>query len=72
MGANKKVRVVVCGAGGRMGGMIIHALQKTSGVELTAGVERAGHPLFELGMDRFVGIPGLSGPAVSDLGMVIR
>jgi len=72
MGTNEKVKVVVCGAGGRMGGMIIHALQKTSEAVLAAGVEQPGHPLLELGMDRFVGIPALSVPAVSDLGMVIR
>ena len=72
MGENKKVRVVVCGAGGRMGGMIIHALQRTPGTELTAGVERSGHPLLEQGLARFVGIPGSSAPAVSDLGKVIQ
>ncbi|MGA1840685.1 MAG: 4-hydroxy-tetrahydrodipicolinate reductase [bacterium] len=70
-GSENSVHVVVCGAGGRMGGRIIHAIQNTPGVELAAGVERSGHPVLEKGIAQYVGIPDLTAPAVSDLGEVI-
>lgn len=38
------IRVVVPGAAGRMGRMVIEALVETPGVTLSAAVERPGHP----------------------------
>lgn len=68
---SNSLHVVVCGAGGRMGGRIIHAIQKTPGMELAAGVEKLGHPVLEKGLAQYIGIPELTAPAVSDLGDVI-
>ncbi len=71
-GSENSLRLVVCGAGGRMGGRIIHAITNTPGMELAAGVERSGHPILEKGIAQYVGIPELTVPAVSDLGEVIN
>jgi 4-hydroxy-tetrahydrodipicolinate reductase len=39
------IRVIVTGAGGRMGGRIITLIAETEGIEVAAAVERKGHPL---------------------------
>lgn len=70
-GSEKGLQVVVCGAGGRMSGRIIHAIQNTPGVELAAGVERSGHPILEKGIAQYLGIPELTAPVASDLSEVI-
>ena len=71
LGSEKHMRVIVCGAGGRMGVRIIHAIKETQGVELAAGVERSGHPMLEKGLGQHAGFPELKAPGVSDLGEVI-
>jgi 4-hydroxy-tetrahydrodipicolinate reductase len=43
------IKIAVCGASGRMGGRIIVAVHEAEGVELSAAVERPGHPM--LGQD---------------------
>lgn len=72
MGDNQEgIKIIVCGAGGRMGGRIIHAIQKTQGMLLAGGVERAGHPISEEGIGQYLGIPGLTAPLSSELGQII-
>jgi 4-hydroxy-tetrahydrodipicolinate reductase len=43
------IKIAVCGAAGRMGGRIIVAVHEAEGVELSAALERPGHPM--LGQD---------------------
>jgi 4-hydroxy-tetrahydrodipicolinate reductase len=62
---------VVCGAGGRMGGRIIHAVEQTSGLILSAGVEKPGHPVLKKGLAQYLGLPELKAPVVSDLALAI-
>lgn len=68
---NKRSGVIVCGAGGRMGGRIIHAIQNSAGVKLVAGVEIKGHPIFEKGIAQYVGIPDIDVPIVDDLDKIV-
>lgn len=65
------LRIIVCGAGGRMGGRIIHAIRQTPGLDLAAGLEMPGHPILEKGVGQYVGIPELTAPVVSNLDEVI-
>jgi len=45
----KKVRAIVVGAGGRMGGRVIHAIHESTSIRLSSAVERKDHPF--LGKD---------------------
>ncbi len=68
---NYRLRLLVCGAGGKMGGRIIHAIKNTKGVELAAGVEIAGHVIQEKGLGEYLGISGLDAPVTHDINEVI-
>ncbi|MCX5851948.1 MAG: 4-hydroxy-tetrahydrodipicolinate reductase, partial [Deltaproteobacteria bacterium] len=39
------VKVIVLGAGGKMGGRIISLISSTDGIRVAGAVERKGHPL---------------------------
>ena len=41
---NSDMRLVIAGAGGRMGRTLIHAIAATKGVTLAGAVEAAGRP----------------------------
>jgi 4-hydroxy-tetrahydrodipicolinate reductase len=43
------IRVVVCGAAGRMGGRVLHAVRSEQGMEVTGATERSDAP--QLGLD---------------------
>ena len=45
----KEIGAIVVGAGGRMGGRLIHAIQESSSIKLSGAVERPDHP--SLGKD---------------------
>jgi 4-hydroxy-tetrahydrodipicolinate reductase len=38
----KKLNLIVCGVGGRMGRAVVRAIQQTAGVELIAGIDKPG------------------------------
>lgn len=57
------VKAIVTGAGGRMGGRIISLLDAEGGIELSAAVERADHPLAGRDVWEFLGL-GARGIAV--------
>jgi 4-hydroxy-tetrahydrodipicolinate reductase len=59
------VSVVVCGAGGRMGGRIVTLLTKTDGTRLVGAVERPGHSLLGKDIGEALGL-GTLGITVSD------
>jgi 4-hydroxy-tetrahydrodipicolinate reductase len=66
------INAIIVGAAGRMGRMIINAIQNAEGIQCTGAVEAAGHP--SLGQDAGV-IAGLGEPTVrieADLKSVIQ
>jgi len=72
MSDNKgEVKIVVCGAGGRMGGKIISVINNTQGVELAGGVELPEHEIIKRGIGEYLGIPDLKAPVVADLDDII-
>jgi len=58
------VKVIVIGAGGRMGGRIITLGSATEGIELVGAVESPGHPLVGKDVGEYLGL-GVTGVAVS-------
>lgn len=65
------INIIVAGAAGRMGGRIIHMIQQTEGVQLSAAFERSDSPV--LGQDAGVvaGLKPLSIPIADSLAAVI-
>jgi len=61
-----KLRIVVAGAGGRMGQTLIRAIAQSSDLELSGALEAHGHP--DLGADAGVlaGLPALNVPLTDD------
>ncbi len=51
------IKAIVTGAGGRMGGRIIHMLEGVEGIALAAAVERPGHPAVGKEVGEVVGLP---------------
>jgi 4-hydroxy-tetrahydrodipicolinate reductase len=51
------VRAIVSGAGGRMGGRIIHLLEGVEGIALAGAVERPDHPAVGREVGEVVGLP---------------
>lgn len=59
------VRAVVIGAGGRMGRMVVGAIQETEGIECVGGVEAPGHPAVGKDVGEIAGV-GRMGVEISD------
>jgi 4-hydroxy-tetrahydrodipicolinate reductase len=55
------VRIAVAGAAGRMGGMIIRAIDAQDQAELAAAFEAAGNPTVGQAVSAVVGLPGAEG-----------
>ncbi|MHB8067949.1 MAG: 4-hydroxy-tetrahydrodipicolinate reductase [Desulfobaccales bacterium] len=51
------IKAIVSGAGGRMGGRIIHMLEGVEGITLAAAVERPEHPAVGKEVGEVVGLP---------------
>jgi len=66
------IPLIVCGASGRMGRMLIQAVTETPGVRLAAAIERPGTP--ELGRDAgaLVGLAALGVVLTDDLGAALE
>ena len=61
----KNLNLIVCGAGGRMGGAVVRSIQQTAGVELIAAIDKPGSP--RLGKDAGeISAAGNLGITVSD------
>ena len=50
------IKVVVIGAGGRMGKTIVACVEDTQGVSISGGTEHAGHPSIGIDLDDVGGI----------------
>ena len=66
------IKIIVCGAAGRMGKGIIACADDEAGLEITGAVEWSGHP--DLGMDagELSGCGNISVPLTDDLAAVIE
>ncbi len=51
------IRVIVGGAGGRMGRMIIRAIENTEGIEVSGGIEATGSPYIGMDIGEIAGLP---------------
>ncbi len=61
------ISVIVCGAGGRMGGRIISLLSQTDGARLVGAVERPDHPVVGKDIGETLGLGSLGVQVVDDL-----
>lgn len=52
------IKAIVAGAGGRMGGRLIHMLEGAQGIVLAGAFEKAGHPAVGKDVGEVVGLPG--------------
>ena len=50
------IKVVVIGAGGRMGKTIVACVEDTQGVSISGGTEHAGHPSIGSDLGELAGI----------------
>jgi 4-hydroxy-tetrahydrodipicolinate reductase len=56
---NIMVKAIVAGAGGRMGGRIIHAIHQSNAISLVAAFEQPGHPAVGRDVGEVVGLSSL-------------
>jgi 4-hydroxy-tetrahydrodipicolinate reductase len=66
------VKAIVAGAGGRMGGRIIHMLEGAQGIVLAAAFENAGHPAVGRDVGEVVGLPKKNIPVAASLKEVLN
>lgn len=66
------VDVVVCGAAGRMGRMLVGLAAETPGLRVAGAIEAAGHPALGLDAGAVAGTPPLGVAIAADLGPVCR
>ncbi len=65
------MRVAVAGAGGKMGGRLVHLVQESGDLRVMGGVERRGHPAIGRDLGEFVGLGVLGVPVVDDLNALV-
>lgn len=58
----KEVRAIVVGAGGKMGGRIIHLIKETPSMKLARAVERPDHPSIGKDIGEVIGLGKLGIP----------
>ncbi|THV24091.1 4-hydroxy-tetrahydrodipicolinate reductase [Peteryoungia ipomoeae] len=63
---NTPMKLVVVGAGGRMGKTLIRLISETPGLALHAAVERAGSPALGRDAGELAGVPALGVPVTDD------
>ena len=66
-----KVKAIVAGAGGRMGGRIIHTIEQTEGISLGAAFERSDHESVGSDVGEVVGLRSLGMRVAPDLKSVL-
>jgi 4-hydroxy-tetrahydrodipicolinate reductase len=59
------IKVIVTGAGGRMGGRVAHLVTETEGIELAGAVDKKGHPLIGKDIGERLGL-GPTGIIIGD------
>ena len=70
--ANSDMRVVIAGAGGRMGRTLIHAVAATKGVTLAGAVEAAGAAVIGRDAGELAGLGANGIKVVSDVGPLLQ
>ena len=65
------MRVAVAGASGKMGGRLVHLVHQSGDLEITGGLERAGHPAIGKDLGEVVGLGTLGVSLVDDLHALI-
>jgi 4-hydroxy-tetrahydrodipicolinate reductase len=65
------VKAIVSGAGGRMGGRIIHMLEAAEGIKLAAAFEQPDHPAVGKDVGEVVGLPHKGIMIASSIGEVL-
>jgi 4-hydroxy-tetrahydrodipicolinate reductase len=70
--ANSDMRVVIAGAGGRMGRALIHAVAATKGLELAGAVEAAGSAVIGRDAGELAGLGPNGVKIVSDVAPLLR
>jgi 4-hydroxy-tetrahydrodipicolinate reductase len=65
------VKAIVSGAGGRMGGRIIHLLEAAEGIELAAAFEQPDHPAVGKDVGEVVGLPHKGMMVAGSIGEVL-
>jgi 4-hydroxy-tetrahydrodipicolinate reductase len=66
------IRAIVAGAAGRMGGRIIHTIEATQGISLSAAFERAEHPSIGSDVGEVVGLGAKGLKIAPDLQSVLE
>jgi len=61
------VRVAIAGAGGKMGGRLVHLVQESGDLEVMGGLERPGNPAIGRDLGEVVGLGTLGVPLLDDL-----
>ncbi len=67
MKEGRKIRAVVVGAAGKMGGRIIHVLKETPSIELHQAVERSDHPWIGKDVGEMIGLGKIDIPLEGSL-----
>ncbi|MBI3326986.1 MAG: 4-hydroxy-tetrahydrodipicolinate reductase [Nitrospinae bacterium] len=61
------MRVAIAGAGGKMGGRLVHLVKESGDLEVMGGLERPGHPAIGRDLGEVVGLGTLGVPLLADL-----
>lgn len=69
---NNQIRAIVTGAGGRMGGRIVHAISETDGIKNTGGTEQKGSPFIGKDIGSVAGVEGSNIPISDSLESIIQ
>ena len=64
------IRVIICGAGGRMGGMIVRAVENAEGMEVSGGVEAPDSPYIGMDIGEIAGLPKKDIQITSEIGEI--
>jgi len=65
------IRAIVVGAGGRMGGRVIHTIHEADGIEVSGAVERPDHPSLGQDIGSMVGLGEMKVPLEGDIRKVL-
>jgi 4-hydroxy-tetrahydrodipicolinate reductase len=65
------IKAIVVGAGGRMGGRVIHTIHEAEGIEVSGAVERQDHPSLGQDIGSVVGLGEMKVPLEGDIRKVI-
>jgi 4-hydroxy-tetrahydrodipicolinate reductase len=66
-GKERKVKAIVVGAAGKMGGRIIHIIKETPSIELYRAIERSDHPFIGKDIGEIIGLGKLGIPLEGNL-----